>query len=57
MLNDDYEMYLHRNPDSIGEQGWLALLESGNVTPRQVGEGFLASNEYYADAVAASQGG
>jgi hypothetical protein len=56
MLNNDYLMYLHRNADAGGEQVWLALLESGQATPQAVSQAFLASDEFFAMAVQASQG-
>jgi SdrD B-like domain/Domain of unknown function (DUF4214) len=55
MLNCDYECFLHRSPDSAGEQMWLQLLLTGQDTPAMVTQAFLASNEFYAEAEAASQ--
>jgi hypothetical protein len=55
ILNNDYLHYLHRTPDSAGEQVWLQLLASGQETPAMVSQAFLASDEFYAQAVAASK--
>src|SRR5262249_16620765 len=50
VLNGDYQMYLHRSPDAVGQQAWLALLQSGQVTPGGASEAFLASDEFFAMA-------
>jgi hypothetical protein len=55
MLNCDYMHILHRSPDPAGEQVWLQLMASGQETPAMVSEAFLASDEFYAQAAAASR--
>jgi hypothetical protein len=50
ILNQDYQMYLHRNADAGGEQVWLAMLQNGQATPQTVSEAFLASDEFFAMA-------
>jgi hypothetical protein len=55
ILNQAYLNILHRSPDAVGEQAWLAQLQSGKATPQDVSMAFLASGEFYGMAVAASQ--
>jgi hypothetical protein len=56
MIDCDYRLFLNRSADAAGKQGWLALLTGGQLTPQMVSIAFLASDEYYAQAQAASMG-
>jgi RHS repeat-associated protein len=46
ILDGFYAAYLHRAANAAGRQDWLAVLQSGRLTPAQVAEAFLASDEY-----------
>jgi hypothetical protein len=46
LLDGFYAAYLHRAADVQGEQAWLTAPQSGKLTPAQVAEAFLASDEY-----------
>jgi uncharacterized repeat protein (TIGR01451 family)/fimbrial isopeptide formation D2 family protein len=50
LLDQYYEGYLGRAADPAGEQLWLALLQSGGLTPESLGQAILASDEYFARA-------
>jgi hypothetical protein len=56
VLNAAYTNILHRAPDAAGEQMWLAEMTTGQITPQDASIMFLASDEFYRMAVAASQG-
>ncbi len=43
-----YQTYLGRDADAAGAQGWLSLLQSGKLSPAQVAQAFLASDEFFA---------
>jgi hypothetical protein len=49
-VNGYYRNYLGRDADSAGAQAWLSLLQSGQLSPAQVGQAFLASDEFFARA-------
>jgi hypothetical protein len=55
IIGNDYLSYLNRSVDPAGLQAWLAALLSGQATPASVTVGILASDEFYSEAVAASQ--
>ena len=48
IVNGYYATYLRRSADPLGEQTWLALLQSGETSPAAVAEAVLASDEYFA---------
>jgi hypothetical protein len=43
-----YHNYLGRDADPAEAQTWLSLLRGGQLTPAQVAQAFLASDEFYA---------
>ena len=47
-LDRYYADVLHRQPDAAGEQSWLTLLHNGRISREQVGEFFIASDEFFA---------
>jgi streptogramin lyase len=47
LLNGFYALYLHRDADAGSQQDWVAAIQSGQVTPGQVAEAVLASDEYF----------
>jgi hypothetical protein len=51
MVAHNYSHYLGRTGQSGEDAGWVALLQSGQLTPAQVAEAFLASDEFFAKAV------
>ena len=51
LVNGYYEVYLQRQPDSAGVNSWVAALQQG-LPFWSIGEGFLASDEFYAKAAA-----
>jgi uncharacterized repeat protein (TIGR01451 family) len=53
-IQDDYVSILHRGADLAGQQSWLSQLRTGQTTVGGMTEAFLASNEFYGMAVAAS---
>jgi protocatechuate 3,4-dioxygenase beta subunit len=55
IIGDDYASYLGRSVDPAGQQAWLALLVTGQITPGQLSVILLSSAEYYDDAVLASR--
>jgi hypothetical protein len=42
-----YHDYLGRDADAAGAQAWLSLLQGGQLSPAQVAQAFLASDEFY----------
>jgi hypothetical protein len=54
LLAQDYRAYLGREPHAAGEAAWLADLQGNRLTPAQVAEALLASDEFF---VRASSGG
>jgi hypothetical protein len=46
---------LHRTADAAGQQAWLSLMRSGQVTVGSLAEAILSSDEFFGLAVAASQ--
>jgi hypothetical protein len=48
LLDSYYASYLKRPADPAGELRWLAALRARQVSPAQVAEKFLASEEYFA---------
>jgi protocatechuate 3,4-dioxygenase beta subunit len=55
ILNMAYTDILHRTPDPVGEQSWLAQLNAGSLRPQDISILFLSSGEFYSMAVAASK--
>jgi hypothetical protein len=51
----DYANILGRSVDAAGLQFWVAQLSSGSISQDGVAISILASDEFYNDAVAASQ--
>lgn len=49
LLNSYYLDFLERAPDSGGESYWLSVLENLLATKAEVGEDFLASQEFFTD--------
>lgn len=45
-VREFYENILDRAPDTAGFNGWVAALESGQMTERQVYDSFILSTEY-----------
>jgi hypothetical protein len=45
-----YQTYLGHDADAAGTQMWLSLLQSGQLTPAQVAQAFLAPDEFFARA-------
>jgi RHS repeat-associated protein len=54
LLDRYYADFLHRGADEPGEQAWLAQLQGGRLSPAQVAEAFLASDEFMANATTAT---
>jgi hypothetical protein len=52
LLDGYYQRYLGRQPDPSEEAGWLALLDTGSNSPAAVGQAMLASDEFFARALA-----
>jgi hypothetical protein len=52
LLDRYYHVYLGRQPDPAGQAGWLALLETGSSSSAAVGQAILASDEFFARALA-----
>jgi uncharacterized delta-60 repeat protein len=50
LLDAYFSAYLHRPPDSSGQQDWLTRLLSGAISPTGVAEGILASEEFFSRA-------
>jgi hypothetical protein len=48
IINNDYQTYLGRTPDTIGLNTWLTDLRNGTATVETVAEAILASAEYAA---------
>jgi hypothetical protein len=48
LLDAYYAAYLGRPPDVVGEQDWLARMQSGALTPADVAVAILASDECFA---------
>jgi hypothetical protein len=48
LLAQDYAAYLGREPDAPGEAGWLDALQGGRLSPAQVAQAVLASDEFFA---------
>jgi hypothetical protein len=49
-----YEVFLQRQADPVGLNGWVGALQGGGLSFLSIGQQFLASAEYYNRA--ASQG-
>jgi hypothetical protein len=49
LIRGSYQRYLGREPDAAGLATWLAAMERG-WTVSQIESGFIASDEYYANA-------
>jgi hypothetical protein len=45
-----YRNYLGRDADTAGAQVWLNLLQSGQMSPAQVAQAFLATDEFFSRA-------
>src|SRR5262249_51307245 len=45
-----YHTYLGRDADAAGAQAWLRQLRGGQLTPDQVAQAFLASDEFFSRA-------
>src|SRR5262249_42503742 len=45
-LADYYQGFLGGAPDPLGQRGWLALMQSGRITPTAISVAFLSSSEY-----------
>ena len=45
-IREFYNNILDRAPDQAGFDGWVAALESGQMTERQVFDSFISSTEY-----------
>jgi hypothetical protein len=45
-----YEGYLGRGGESAGVQAWLSLLQSRRLSPGQVAQAFLVSDEFFSRA-------
>jgi protocatechuate 3,4-dioxygenase beta subunit len=54
LLDADYQHFLHRSVDPAGQQAWLGQLLGGQATPETVANAILASDEFFAQAQAAS---
>jgi hypothetical protein len=52
LLDTYYQRFLGRQPDPSGQAGWLALLETGSNSPAAVSQAILASDEFFAGALA-----
>jgi hypothetical protein len=52
LLDGYYQGYLGRQPDPAGEAGWLALLDAVSNSSAAVGQGILASDEFFARSLA-----
>jgi hypothetical protein len=55
IVDQNYQNLLHRSPSAGEQQVWVAALQSGAISPSTLSQDLLASPEYYAMAVAASQ--
>jgi hypothetical protein len=47
VLDAYYTTYLGRHPDVVGEQDWMARMQSGAMTPAEVAVAILASDECF----------
>ena len=52
LLDGYYQKFLGRQPDPAGEAGWLAPLHTARDSAAAVGQAILASDEYFARALA-----
>jgi hypothetical protein len=48
LVDGYYQTFLDRNADTAGAQMWLSLLQSHQLSPAQVAQAFLASDEFFA---------
>jgi hypothetical protein len=46
LVTDAYRQYLGRAPDAGGLQAWTSALQEGRITPDQLGQNFMGSDEY-----------
>jgi hypothetical protein len=51
LVDQYYETFLRRSPDRAGAEGWLTRLRSGQASLASAAEGFLASEEFFAQAL------
>jgi uncharacterized repeat protein (TIGR01451 family) len=55
LVDSYYADFLGRNADAVGETVWLQALQGGRASADAVAEGFLAADEFFANAAKATR--